>query len=184
MAYTNSSCALPTPAHPMAGPGYGKRPAPDQSPRHSGDFAHLPKREAAVAAFIDRLAEGAAMDHKTLAKHIADYGQAAIRSALKALTNAGHLRRIKEQVVPGRQSHHRNFCQGRGPERLADSTGPTPAVHSLKAANASGAIAASGRSRGPVVTSPAGWARSLRKTLVLTRLTLQITAATAIVAQA
>ncbi|MFI2348468.1 hypothetical protein ACH492_15755 [Streptomyces sp. NPDC019443] len=99
MAYINSNCALPTPAHPMASPGYGKRPAPDQSPRHSGDFAHLPKREAAVAAFIDRLAEGAAMDHKTLAKHIADYGQAAIRSALKALTNAGHLRRIKEQVV-------------------------------------------------------------------------------------
>jgi hypothetical protein len=99
VAYINSSCALPTPAHPMAGPGYGKRPAPDQSPHHSGDFAHLPKREAAVAAFIDRLAEGAAMDHKTLAKHIADYGQAAIRSALKALTNAGHLRRIKEQVV-------------------------------------------------------------------------------------
>jgi hypothetical protein len=99
VAYINSSCALPTPAHPMASPGYGKRPAPDQSPRHSGDFAHLPKREAAVAAFIDRLAEGAAMDHKTLAKHIADYGQAAIRSALKALTNAGHLRRIKEQVV-------------------------------------------------------------------------------------
>jgi hypothetical protein len=99
VAYRNSNCALPTPAHPMASPGYGKRPAPDQSPRHSGDFAHLPKREAAVAAFIDRLAEGAAMDHKTLAKHIADYGQAAIRSALKALTNAGHLRRIKEQVV-------------------------------------------------------------------------------------
>ncbi|MET7616009.1 hypothetical protein [Streptomyces sp. NPDC005408] len=99
MAYLNSSCALPTPAHPMASPGYGKRPGPDQSPRRSGDFANLPKREAAVAAFIDRLPEGAAMDHKTLAKHIADYGQAAIRSALKALTNAGHLRRIKEQVV-------------------------------------------------------------------------------------
>jgi hypothetical protein len=99
VAYINSNCALPAPAHPMASPGYGKRPAPDQSPRHSGDFAHLPKREAAVAAFIDRLVEGAAMDHKTLAKHIADYGQAAIRSALKALTNAGHLRRIKEQVV-------------------------------------------------------------------------------------
>lgn len=83
----------------MASPGYGKRPAPDQCPRRRGDFAHLRKREAAVAAFIDRLPEGAAMDHKTLAKHIADYGQAAIRSALKALTNAGHLRRIKEQVV-------------------------------------------------------------------------------------
>ncbi|WP_406000188.1 hypothetical protein [Streptomyces sp. NBC_00829] len=99
MAYLNSSCALPTPAHPMASPGYGKRLASDESPGRRGDFAHLPKREASVAAFIDRLPEGAAMDHKTLAKHIADYGQAAIRSALKALTNAGHLRRIKEKVV-------------------------------------------------------------------------------------
>jgi hypothetical protein len=35
-----------------------------------------------------------------------------------------------------------------------------------------------------VVTSTAGWARSLRKALVLAQLTLQITAATAIVAQA
>ncbi|MDQ0942741.1 hypothetical protein [Streptomyces sp. V1I1] len=35
-----------------------------------------------------------------------------------------------------------------------------------------------------VVTSTADWARSLRKTLVLAQLTLQITAATAIVAQA
>ena len=85
----------------MANPGYGKRLAPGQPPRRSGDFGDLAPREAAVAAFVDRLPEGAAMDHKTLAKHIAGYGQAAIRSALKALTNAGHLRRIKEQVVRG-----------------------------------------------------------------------------------
>ncbi|WP_142217695.1 hypothetical protein [Streptomyces sp. SLBN-118] len=83
----------------MASPGYGKRLASDEPPHRSGDFVHLPQREAAVAGFIDRLPEGAAMDHKTLAKHIAGYGQAAIRSALKALTDAGHLRRIKEKVV-------------------------------------------------------------------------------------
>jgi hypothetical protein len=44
--------ALP---HPMANPGYGKRDAPDQLPRTAHDFAHLPPREAAVAAYIDRL---------------------------------------------------------------------------------------------------------------------------------
>ncbi|MFC8131290.1 hypothetical protein [Streptomyces sp. NPDC057302] len=83
----------------MANPGYGKRLAPEQERAHRADFELLPKREAAIAGFIDRLPEGAAMDHKTLARHIAGYGQAAIRSALKALSHAGYLRRIKEQVV-------------------------------------------------------------------------------------
>ncbi|MFI1254902.1 hypothetical protein ACH4U6_14035 [Streptomyces netropsis] len=83
----------------MANPGYGKRSAPGQSPRRKGDFAHLARREAAVAALIDRLPEGAAMDAKTLAATSPDYGQAACRTALKRLTEAGHLRRIKEHLV-------------------------------------------------------------------------------------
>ncbi|MEV2253158.1 hypothetical protein AB0I94_21685 [Streptomyces sp. NPDC050147] len=90
---------MPAPAHPMANPGYGKRLAPEQERARRADFELLPKREASIAGFIDRLPEGAAMDHKTLAKHMAGYGQAAVRSALKALSHAGYLRRIKEQVV-------------------------------------------------------------------------------------
>ncbi|GAA1929415.1 hypothetical protein GCM10009837_63830 [Streptomyces durmitorensis] len=99
MASTEPNSLLPASAHPMANPGYGKRLAPGQERDRSVDFEHLPKREASIAGFIDRLPEGAAMDHKTLATHIAGYGQAAVRSALKALSHAGHLRRIKEQVV-------------------------------------------------------------------------------------
>ncbi|MEU5050639.1 hypothetical protein [Streptomyces sp. NPDC021096] len=81
----------------MANPGYGKRLAPGQAPRRKGDFAHLPKREAAIAALIDALPEGAAMDAKTLAKLSPDYGQAACRSALNRLHSAGHLRRFRER---------------------------------------------------------------------------------------
>lgn len=99
MASIEPNSTLPAPAHPMANPGYGKRLAPDHERARRADFELLPKREASIARFIDRLPEGAAMDHKTLAKHIAGYGQAAVRSALKALAHAGHLRRIKEQVV-------------------------------------------------------------------------------------
>lgn len=99
MASVEPSSTPPAPAHPMANPGYGKRLAPDQERARRTDFALLPKREASTAGFIDRLPEGAAMDHKTLAKHIPGYGQAAVRSALKALVHAGYLRRIKEQVV-------------------------------------------------------------------------------------
>ncbi|WP_344963697.1 hypothetical protein [Streptomyces thioluteus] len=80
----------------MAAPGYGKRSAPDQTPRTRADFAHLPPREAAIAAYIDRLPEGAAMDVKTLAKQIAGYGQQAVASALKNLSLAGYLRRNRE----------------------------------------------------------------------------------------
>ncbi|MDC0772554.1 hypothetical protein [Streptomyces sp. HD] len=40
--------------HPMANPGYGKRSAPDQRPRTAHDFAALPPREAAIAAYVDR----------------------------------------------------------------------------------------------------------------------------------
>nr|WP_184350225.1 hypothetical protein [Streptomyces olivoverticillatus] len=75
----------------MAKPGFGKRNAPDQTPRTAHDFAQLPKREASIAAFIDRLPEGAAMDVKTLAKVLPDYGQQACRTALQRLRDAGYL---------------------------------------------------------------------------------------------
>jgi hypothetical protein len=38
---------------------YGKRSTPDQRPRPAHDFAHLPPREAAIAAYLDRLPDGA-----------------------------------------------------------------------------------------------------------------------------
>ncbi|MFF4019149.1 hypothetical protein [Streptomyces sp. NPDC001843] len=88
----------------MANPGYGKRSAPDQSPPRPDDFAHLPAREAYLASFIDQLCENAAMDAKTIAKAQALYGQQAVRSALKELSRAGHLRRVRRRVVPSQES--------------------------------------------------------------------------------
>lgn len=89
--------AQPSP-HPMAKPGYGKRSAPDQLPRTAHDFAHLPPREAAIAAFLDRLPEGADVSVKTLAKQL-PYGQCALGTALNRLQRAGHLRRGRERVT-------------------------------------------------------------------------------------
>ncbi|WP_190024811.1 hypothetical protein [Streptomyces hiroshimensis] len=86
----------------MAASGYGKRTAPDQAPRGRDDFAHLPTREAYIAAHIDRLPDGAAVDIKTLAKELPAYGQQAVASALNALSEAGHLRRFREVVGEGR----------------------------------------------------------------------------------
>ncbi|MEV0442530.1 hypothetical protein AB0I84_11910 [Streptomyces spectabilis] len=83
--------------HPMANPGYGKRSAPDQLPRTGDDFPHLPPREAAVAAYVDRLPDGTDISVKTLAK-VLPYGQCALRTALNALQAAGHLRRGREHV--------------------------------------------------------------------------------------
>lgn len=85
------------PPHPMANPGYGKRSAPDQLPRTTHDFAHLPPREAAIAAYIDRLPGGADISVKTLAKTL-PYGQCALRTALNRLQAAGHLRRGRERL--------------------------------------------------------------------------------------
>ncbi|MCD9878195.1 hypothetical protein LJ657_32190 [Streptomyces sp. NR30] len=82
----------------MANPGYGKRSAPDQQPRTAHDFAHLPPREAAVAAYIDRLSDGADISVKTLAKTL-PYGQCALRTALNNLQRAGHLRRGREHLT-------------------------------------------------------------------------------------
>ncbi|MGV4984430.1 hypothetical protein ACVB8X_03395 [Streptomyces sp. NRAIS4] len=81
----------------MANPGYGKRSASDQRPRTNHDFAHLPPREAAIAAYIDRLPEGADISVKTLAKQL-PYGQCALRTALNRLQAAGHLRRGRERL--------------------------------------------------------------------------------------
>ncbi|MFR9672904.1 hypothetical protein [Streptomyces sp. TR06-5] len=99
MADSDLSPAAPVAAHPMANPGYGKRSAPEQPPREAEDFAHLPAREASLAALIDRLPEGAAMSAKALAAAHPRYGQAACLTALRRLSEAGHLRRAREHVV-------------------------------------------------------------------------------------
>ncbi|MFG2588280.1 hypothetical protein [Streptomyces sp. NPDC048438] len=98
MAVNQLSAAPRTPyvtPHPMANPGYGKRSAPDQRPRDERDFSHLAPREAAVAAYIDRLPDGSDISVKTLAK-VLPYGQCALRTALNRLQTAGHLRRGRE----------------------------------------------------------------------------------------
>ncbi|MEV7975967.1 hypothetical protein [Streptomyces sp. NPDC086519] len=82
----------------MANPGYGKRSAPDQHRRSVHDFAHLPPREAAIAAYVDRLPDGADISVKTLAKQL-PYGQCALRTALNNLQRAGHLRRGREHLA-------------------------------------------------------------------------------------
>ncbi|SFN01062.1 DNA replication and repair protein RecO [Streptomyces sp. cf124] len=106
MAAANSSAA-PLPAHadphpprphPMASPGYGKRATPGQHRRSAHDFAALPPREAAIAAYIDRLPDGADISVKTLAKEL-PYGQCALRTALNRIQEAGHLRRGREHLT-------------------------------------------------------------------------------------
>ncbi|TRV77236.1 hypothetical protein FKN01_15910 [Streptomyces sp. 130] len=99
MADEQSSSA-PFPDHPMANPGYGKRSAPDQHPRTGQDFTHLNPRDAAIAAYIDGLRDGADISVKTLAKAL-PYGQCAIRTSLNRLQEAGHLRRGSECVASG-----------------------------------------------------------------------------------
>ncbi|MFI1797906.1 hypothetical protein ACH427_11185 [Streptomyces sp. NPDC020379] len=101
-----SPAPRPAHRHPLARPGYGKRTAPEQAPRRRGDFAHLRPREASIAAFIDRLPEGAAMDAKTLAAQLPDYGQAACLTALRRLSEAGHLRRVTERIKGDGGSWH------------------------------------------------------------------------------
>ncbi|MFF9567478.1 MarR family transcriptional regulator [Streptomyces sp. NPDC014685] len=68
---------------------------PEQRPPLEGDFAFLPERERHIAGFIDALPDGAVMDVKSLAKVLPLYGQMAVGSALKALSVAGHLRRVR-----------------------------------------------------------------------------------------
>ncbi|MGY1452196.1 hypothetical protein [Streptomyces sp. SS8] len=85
----------------MASPGYGKRTAPGQRPRTAADFAHLPRREASVAAYLDRLPDGADVSVKTLARVLPDYGQCALGTVLRRLSEAGHLRRGREHITGG-----------------------------------------------------------------------------------
>ncbi|MFD9850400.1 MarR family transcriptional regulator, partial [Streptomyces parvus] len=105
MATQHLSSALPvpavSPAYPMAKPGYGKRSAPGQQARTRDDFALLPTRERYVAGFVDHLPDGAEMSVKQLAKQLPLYGQQAIGTALKALSIAGHLRRVRCSVGAG-----------------------------------------------------------------------------------
>lgn len=103
MATENLSPAWPAPTasrpYARANRGYGKRTTPDQSPPSAADFALLPERERYIAGYVDRLPEGGAMDVKSLAKALPLYGQMAVGSALRALGVAGHLRRVRCQVV-------------------------------------------------------------------------------------
>ncbi|MGW1198748.1 hypothetical protein ACWD4B_23360 [Streptomyces sp. NPDC002536] len=142
----------------MARSGYGKRSVPDQAPRTARTFAHLAPREASVAAHIDRLPDGAAMDIKTLAKEIAAYGQQAVASALKAISAAGHLRRVRERVdghrtqwvqrtyfsrTPRTDAWWRQFLSGDSPAGTA-AVPPQP-VHPPERTAAYTALAALGR---------------------------------------
>ncbi|MFH8882000.1 MarR family transcriptional regulator [Streptomyces californicus] len=104
-------------AYPMAKAGYGKRNAPDQSPPTREDFALLPARERYVAGFIDRLPQGAAMSVKQLAKHLPLYGQQAIATSLNSLSVAGHLRRVRSRLTPGRDAHRGTRTGGGGEVR-------------------------------------------------------------------
>lgn len=103
MAIENLSPAPRTAAasrpHAKASPSYGKRTAPEQRSAGAHDFALLPERERYVAGYVDRLPDGSAMDVKSLAKALPLYGQMAVGSALRALSAAGHLRRVRCQVV-------------------------------------------------------------------------------------
>ncbi|MEV4333211.1 hypothetical protein AB0K02_22140 [Streptomyces sp. NPDC049597] len=84
--------------HPLANPGYGKRTVPGQPPCTADDFTHLRPREAAIAAYIDKLPDTSDISVKTLAKYT-PYGQWAVGKALNSLIAAGHLRRGLECVT-------------------------------------------------------------------------------------
>jgi hypothetical protein len=92
-----ADCQLSAAPHPLANPGYGKRTVSGQLPRAADDFAHLPKREAAVAAYIDRLDDNSDISVKTPAK-FTPYGQWAVSKALNHLIRVGHLRRGLEAI--------------------------------------------------------------------------------------
>ncbi|MEV2243794.1 MarR family transcriptional regulator [Streptomyces sp. NPDC049970] len=70
----------------------------------SDDFALLPERERYVAGYVDRLPEGCAMDVESLARSLPLCGLMAVGSALRALGVAGHLRRVRCQVVESGRS--------------------------------------------------------------------------------
>lgn len=93
------SPALPSPSHPMAKTGYGKRPAGDEDPHADADFAHLSARDREIAVFVDHLEEGHAMGYKAIAAEHPRYGQQAVRTSLGRIVLAGHLRWIREHIT-------------------------------------------------------------------------------------
>ncbi|MET9684557.1 hypothetical protein [Streptomyces coeruleorubidus] len=99
MACPHLSPALPSPTHPMAKSGYGKRPAGDEDPHADPDFAHLSPRDREIAVFVDHLEEGHAMGYKAIASVHPRYGQQAVRTSLKSLSEAGHSRQIREHIT-------------------------------------------------------------------------------------
>ncbi|MFF8566823.1 hypothetical protein ACF06N_17885 [Streptomyces albidoflavus] len=99
MATPQFSAACPPASHPRASEGYGKRYPDGQPPSTEADFSRLPPREAAIACYIDRLPEGAAVGYRALASVLPAYGQQACSSALRHLSAAGHLRRIREHLT-------------------------------------------------------------------------------------
>ncbi|MCK1795186.1 hypothetical protein MTQ01_04010 [Streptomyces sp. XM4193] len=96
---------LPADTHPKAAPGFGKRAVPGQHRDADPHFGHLPPREASIATYLDRLPEGADISVKTLAR-TTPYGQCALRTALRLISEAGHLRRTRETVLGTDGSYH------------------------------------------------------------------------------
>jgi hypothetical protein len=82
----------------MANPGYGKRSVHGQQPRSAEDFKALPDRDRAIGSYIDRAPDGADISVKGLAK-VLPYGQCAIRTSLRRLRQAGHLRYGREHLI-------------------------------------------------------------------------------------
>ncbi|MDQ0992084.1 hypothetical protein [Streptomyces sp. V3I7] len=83
----------------MAKSGYGKRSAGDENPHGDPDFAHLSPRDREIAVFVDHLDDGHAMGYKAIAAVHPRYGQQAVRTSLKRVTAAGHLRHIREHLT-------------------------------------------------------------------------------------
>ncbi|MYQ45607.1 hypothetical protein GTW40_11120 [Streptomyces sp. SID4985] len=83
----------------MAKSGYGKRSAGDETPHGDPDFAHLSPRDREIAVFVDHLDDGHAMGYKAIAAVHPRYGQQAVRTSLKRVTAAGHLRHIREHLT-------------------------------------------------------------------------------------
>ncbi|MEU5899043.1 hypothetical protein [Streptomyces venezuelae] len=71
----------------------------DVEPDPEPDFAHLLPRDAEVATFLHHLPNGAAMGYKALAAAHPRYGQQAIRTSVRRLIEAGHLRWVKEHIT-------------------------------------------------------------------------------------
>ncbi|MET9577739.1 hypothetical protein ABZY30_19610 [Streptomyces massasporeus] len=92
-----SSCSGPPPGPFSSRTSRTRRPEL-RDPGFDHDFAHLPPREAAIAAHLDRLPDGADISVKTLAKQL-PYGQCALGTALNRIQQAGHLRRGRECVT-------------------------------------------------------------------------------------